>query len=251
MTVQIAVAGKGGTGKTSFCALLIRYLTENGKKPILAVDADANANLNEALGFPIESETVSELIAATKDPLGIPQGMTQDVYIEYKLNSALSEGKDVDLLVMGGPEGPGCFCFPNNILRKYLDHLSKGYKYIVMDNEAGLEHISRRTTRDIDLMFVISDCSARSVRSAGRISQLVKQLNTRVNQIYLILNKATKEDAETLKDEIEKTGLTLAGTIPGDPQITEYDIKGIPLIDLPKDSPAVRGLYEILDRLKV
>ncbi len=251
MTIQIAVAGKGGTGKTSFCAMLIRYLIKNGKTPILAVDADANANLNEALGFPIENQTVSELIAATKDPNGIPEGMTQDVYIEYKLNAALAEGKNVDLLVMGGPEGPGCFCFPNNILRKYLDHLEKGYKYIVLDNEAGLEHISRRTTKDIDVMFVVSDCSARSVRSAGRINQLIKQLNTKVNQIYLILNKATPEDAEALKDEIEKTGLALAGVIPADPLITEYDIKGKPLFDLPDGSPAVEGLYKILDKLKV
>ena len=251
MTIQIAVAGKGGTGKTSFCAMLIRYLIKNGKTPILAVDADANANLNEALGFPIETETVSELIAATKDPKAIPEGMTQDVYIEYKLNAALSEGKNVDLLVMGGPEGPGCFCFPNNILRKYLDHLEKGYKYIVMDNEAGLEHISRRTTKDIDVMFVVSDSSARSVRSAGRINQLIKQLNTRVKQIYLILNKSTPEDAELLKDEIEKTGLTLAGVIPGDPRITEYDINGKPLFELPEDSPAGMELNRILDKLKV
>lgn len=251
MTVQIAVAGKGGTGKTSFCALLIRYLIEKGKTPILAVDADANANLNEALGFPIENATVSELIAATKDPRGLPQGMTQDIYIEYKLNSALSEGKDVDLLVMGGPEGPGCFCFPNNILRKYLDHLTKGYKYIVMDNEAGLEHISRRTTKDIDVMFVVSDCSARSVRSAGRIRQLIGQLSTRVNQIWLILNRAAPGDEEALKDEIEKTGLTLAGLIPGDPQITEFDIRGKPLFDLPEGSPALKAVREILDKLNI
>mgnify|MGYP000968533986 CR=1 FL=1 len=251
MTVQIAVAGKGGTGKTSFCAMLIRYLIKNGKKPVLAVDADANANLNEALGLPLENETVSELIAKTKDLKGIPEGMTQDVYIEYKLNAALSEGKDVDLLVMGGPEGPGCFCFPNNILRKYLDHLTKGYRYIVMDNEAGLEHISRRTTRDIDVMFVVSDCSARSVRSAGRIHQLVRQLNTKVNRIYLILNRAAPSDAESLSDEIKKTGLTLAGLIPNDPLITEYDIKGKPLFDLPEDSPAVKELFEILDHLDI
>lgn len=251
MTVQIAVAGKGGTGKTSFCALLIRYLIERGKNPILAVDADANANLNEALGFSIENETVSELIAATKDPSAIPSGMTQDVFIEYKLSAALEEGKNVDLIVMGGPEGPGCFCFPNNILRKYLDHLSKGYQYIVMDNEAGLEHISRRTTRDIDVMFVVSDCSARSVRSAGRIHQLVKQLDTKVKNIYLILNKATPENAETLKDEIEKTGLKLAGLIPADPMITSYDIGGKALFDLPENSPAVGELYKILDQLKI
>lgn len=251
MTVQIAVAGKGGTGKTSFCALLIRYLIERGKTPILAVDADANANLNEALGFPIENETVSELIAATKDPNAIPSGMTQDVFIEYRLNAALSEGKNVDLIVMGGPEGPGCFCFPNNILRKYLDHLSKGYRYIVMDNEAGLEHISRRTTRDIDLMFVVSDCSARSVRSAGRIHQLINQLDTRVKEIYLILNKATSEDAIALESEIEKTGLKLAGLIPADSMITSFDIEGKALFDLPQDSPAVKGLFEIMDNLKI
>ena len=251
MTMQIAVAGKGGTGKTSFCALLIRYLVERGKTPVLAVDADANANLNEALGFPIESETVSELIAATKDPSKIPGGMTQDVFINYKLNAALEEGKKVDLLVMGGPEGPGCFCFPNNILRKYLDSLTKGYKYVVMDNEAGLEHISRRTTRDIDVMFVVSDSSVRSVRSAGRILQLIGQLETKVKKIYLILNKTTPDEGAILKDEIEKTGLELAGLISADPMITEYDAGGKPLFDLPEDSPAVRSLFKILDELSI
>jgi len=251
MSVQIAVAGKGGTGKTSICALMIRYLIEKGMAPILAVDADANANLNEALGFPIENETVSELIAATKEPDKIPDGMTQDVFINYKLNAALSEGKDVDLLVMGGPEGPGCFCFPNNILRKYLDSLTKGYKYVVMDNEAGLEHISRKTTRDIDIMFVVSDCSARSVRSAGRVRKLIGQIETKVKKIYLILNKATPEEALILKEEIERTGLSLAGLIANDPQVAEYDVSGKALFDLPADSPAVLGLFKILDELKV
>ena len=251
MSVQIAVAGKGGTGKTSICALLIKYLIEKDKTPVLAVDADANANLNEALGFPIENETVSELIASTKEPNKIPDGMTQDVYINYKLNSALSEGKKVDLLVMGGPEGPGCFCFPNNILRKYLDSLTKGYKYVVMDNEAGLEHISRKTTRDIDIMFVVSDCSARSVRSAGRIRKLIDQIDTKVKKTYLILNKATPEEALILKDEVEKTGLTLAGLIALDPMISEFDVNGKALFDLPGDSPAVQSLFNIMDDLKV
>lgn len=251
MAVQIAVAGKGGTGKTTFCALLIRYLIEKRKGTVLAVDADANANLNEALGLPIENETVSELIEKTKDLHGIPEGMSQDVYIEYKLNASLSEGKNVDLLVMGGPEGPGCFCFPNNILRKYLDNLSKGYNYIVMDNEAGLEHISRRTTQDVDYLFVISDSSARSVRSAGRVNQLVKQIKTKVKNIYLIITKATEQDIENLKDEIEKTGLKLSGIIPADSLVTEYDIKSKPLFDLPDDSAAVKAVYEILNNLKI
>lgn len=251
MAVQIAVAGKGGTGKTSFCAILIRYLIEKGKVPVLAVDADANANLNEALGLKIETETVSELIAKTKDLHGIPEGMSQETYIEYKLNASLAEGKNVDLLVMGGPDGPGCYCFPNNILRKYLDNLSKGYKYIVMDNEAGLEHISRRTTQDVDYLFVISDCSARSIRSAGRVNELVRQIKTKVNRIYLIVTRATGQDIETLKEEIEKTGLELAGIIPNDRLVTEFDIKSKPLFDLPVDSAAIQAVYGILDKIKI
>ena len=251
MTVQIAVAGKGGTGKTSFSAILIRYLIEKGRVPVLAVDADANANLNEALGLKIENDTVSELISKTKDVYGLPNGMSQDIYIEYKLNESLAEGKDVDLLVMGGPDGPGCFCFPNNILRKYLDNLTRSYKYIVMDNEAGLEHISRRTTRDVDILFVISDSSARSVRSAGRVNQLLKQIETKVKSVYLILTKATTKDVESLREEIEKTGLKLAGIVPFDQLITEYDVKGRPLFELPEDSSAVKAIYEILDNLKI
>ena len=251
MTVQIAVAGKGGTGKTSFCALLIRYLIERNKVPILAVDADANANLNEALGLKIESETVSELIAKTKDLHTIPDGMSQQTYIEYKLNASLTEGKNVDLLVMGGPDGPGCFCFPNNILRKYLDNLSQGYKYLVLDNEAGLEHLSRRTTKDVDFLFVISDSSARSIRSAGRVNQLVKQIKTNVKQICLVVTKATEVDIENLKEEIEKTGLYLAGIIPFDPSITEYDVKGKPLFDLPAASVAFKAVTEILEKMKI
>lgn len=251
MSIQIAVAGKGGTGKTSFCALLIRYLIEQGKIPILAVDADANANLNEALGLEIENETVSELISSTKDLHGIPEGMSQETYIEYKLNASLTEGKNVDMLVMGGPEGPGCFCFPNNLLRRYLDNLTRSYKYIVMDNEAGLEHISRRTTQDVDFLFVISDSSARSIRSAGRVKKLLKEIKTNVKKVYLIVTKATEQDIVSLKDEIEKTGLELVGIVPNDPLITQYDIKGIPLFELPSDSPAVRAVHDILYKLKI
>lgn len=251
MAFQIAVAGKGGTGKTSFCALLIRYLIEKGKIPILAVDADANANLNEALGLKLENETVSELISKTKDMHGIPEGMSQETYIEYKLNASLAEGKNVDLLVMGGPEGPGCFCFPNNLLRKYLDNLTRSYKYIVLDNEAGLEHISRRTTQDVDVLFVISDSSARSIRSAGRVKKLLEEIKTKVNKVYLVVTKANEQDIESLKEEIDKTGLELVGIVPNDPLITQYDIKSRPLFELPSDSPAVRAVYDILDKLKI
>ena len=216
--------------------------------PFWRSDADANANLNEALGLENPNETISELIAQTKEPHAIPESMSQETYIEYRLNASLSEGRNVDSLVMGGPDGPGCFCFPNNILRKYLDNLTKGYKYVVIDNEAGLEHISRRTTQDVDYLFVVSDSSARSIRSAGRVGELVKQIKTKVNKIYLVITKATEADLALMQDEIDKTGLTLAGIIPLDPLITEYDIKGKPLFDLPADSPSVKAVNAILDK---
>jgi CO dehydrogenase maturation factor len=251
MAINIAVAGKGGTGKTSFCAILIRYLIENKKVPILAVDADANANLNEALGMEIDGDTISELIAKTKDLKAIPVGMSQDQYIEYKLNASLAEGKDVDLVVMGGPDGPGCYCFPNNILRKYLNNLADGYKYVVMDNEAGLEHISRRTTSDIEILFIVSDGSARSVRSAARVHKLVEQIDTKIKKMYLVITKSTPEWVDELQAEIEKTGLELIGIVPNDPMVADYDLKGMSLFSLPDESTAVQAVYSILDKAQI
>ncbi|MDR1701689.1 MAG: AAA family ATPase [Sporomusaceae bacterium] len=251
MTIQIAVAGKGGTGKTSFTALLIRYLAQNTKHDILAVDADANANLNEALGLDLPM-TISELIASTKDPKAIPQGMSQDVYIQYKLQESLVESDRVDMLVMGGPDGPGCYCFPNNLLRGYMEKLGKNYDYVVMDNEAGLEHISRRVTQDIDYMFVISDTSARSIRSAGRVKELLTSIKSNIKNLYLVVTKSqAPEDLEVLQDEIEKTGLDLIGVIPFDPLVSKFDLEGKPLFDLPEDSAASQAVDAILKKAQI
>lgn len=250
MTKQIAVAGKGGTGKTTFTSLLIRYLIEHHRSPILAVDADPNANLNEALGVKL-GETISDVIAQTKSPQGFPAGMTQETFIEYKLQAALVETKDVDLLVMGGPDGPGCYCFPNNILRKHLETLADHYEYVVMDNEAGLEHISRRVTSNIDILFVVSDASARAIRSAGRVHDLVKTLNARVKEIYLIVTKVHAGDIETLQKEIDATGLTLIGTIPYDPDVSRYDLESKPLFDMPAQSVSVMAVNEICEKVNV
>lgn len=248
--VQLAVAGKGGTGKTTFCALLIRYLIEKKKvKSVLAVDADANANLNETLGMEIEMETISELIAKTREPNGIPEGMSQDQYIQYRLHTLLNEGDYVDSLVMGGPDGPGCYCFPNNILKNYLSTLATNYSYVVMDNEAGLEHISRRTTDDVDKLFVISDSSVRSIRSARRVNDLTKQIQTKIKKSYLIVTKTDEQGIEQLKDEIEKTGLEYIGFIPLDTNVTQFDIEAKPIFDLPPESPAVIAVNQILDKV--
>ncbi|BBB89839.1 MAG TPA: AAA family ATPase [Methylomusa anaerophila] len=251
MAKQIAVAGKGGSGKTTFAALLIRYLVKNNKGSILAVDADANANLNEALGMEV-TQTISELISSTKDPRAIPVGMTQETYIEFKLQASLAESDYVDMLVMGGPEGPGCYCFPNNLLRGYMEKLGKNYGYVVMDNEAGLEHISRRVTQDIDYMFVVSDTSARGIRSAGRVRQLVDSIKSDVKNIYLVLTKTQNdEDVAALKSEIDKTGLTLIGVIPYDPLVAKFDLLSQPLYDLPEQSAAVQAVNAICKEIQI
>lgn len=248
MTKYIAVAGKGGVGKTTFTALLLRQLVENFKgKTILAVDADPNANLNEALGFTVDS-TISEMLEDTKNPKAIPEGMPKNVFVEYKLQQSLVESEHIDLLVMGGPQGPGCYCYPNDLLRKYLEELGGNYDFVAVDTEAGLEHISRRTIPQIDMMFVISDSSARGIRSAGRVNELIKGLSSAVKEVYLVVTKTNEGNIESLKEEIDKTGLQLIGDIPLDPLVVSSDLEGRPLYDLPEDSLAVQAVQKIIER---
>ena len=244
----IAVAGKGGVGKTTFTALLLRQLVSQQRGvSILAVDADPNANLGEALGLNVTA-TISELLEQSKDPKAIPAGMPKNIFIEYKLQQSLVETKDIDLLVMGGPQGEGCYCYPNDLLRKYLENIGENYDYVVVDSEAGLEHISRRTIPHIDCMFVISDSSARGIRSAGRVYDLIRGLKSPVKSIYLIVTKTTEGSMESLNEEIKRTGLTLLGDIPFDPLVVEYDLAGKPLFDLPDHSVSVQAGKSIFQR---
>lgn len=248
MAVTLAIAGKGGTGKTTLAALLIRQLIKAKKGPVLAVDADANANLNEALGIAVE-DTIAEMLARINNNLEpLPAGMTKDQYVAYRVHQSLAEGDDFDLLVMGGPEGPGCYCYANNLLKGFIQQLSVNYPYVVMDNEAGLEHLSRRTTSNVDILFVTSDPSARGVRSAGRVRHLVQSLNLDVKRMFLVLSKATDGSDRALGEEIERTGLDLIGTVPQDDQVAEYDLRGKPLLALPDDSPVVAAVGGIMRR---
>lgn len=248
MSKYIAVAGKGGVGKTTFTALLLRQMVNRKKgTSILAVDADPNANLGEALGLNVTS-TISELLEESKDPKAIPQGMPKNIFIEYKLQQSLVESKDIDLLVMGGPQGAGCYCYPNDILRKHLENIGEGYDFVAVDSEAGLEHISRRTIPRIEVMFVISDSSARGIRSAGRVHELIRGLKSAVQTIYLIVTKTTEGSMESLSKEIERTGLTVIGDIPLDPLVVEYDLAGKPLFELPDDAVSVQAVERILNR---
>ncbi|MEW6275659.1 MAG: AAA family ATPase [Bacillota bacterium] len=251
MAITLAIAGKGGTGKTTLAALLIRQLIRAKKGPVLAVDADANANLNEALGIAVE-DTIAEMLARINNNLEpLPAGMTKDQYVSYRVHQSLAEGDDFDLLVMGGPEGPGCYCYANNLLKGFIQQLAGNYPYVVMDNEAGLEHLSRRTTSNVDILFVTSDPAARGVRSAGRIKHLVESLNLDVKKMFLVLSKAANGSAEALADEIKRTGLELIGTIPLDEQVAEYDLKSKPLLTLPDDSPAVAAVTGIMRKAAI
>lgn len=245
----IAVAGKGGTGKTTFTALMLRYLAENFKdKDILAVDADANANLNEAMGVEVK-ETISMALNDTKDFRKVPQGMTKDMFMEMRISQAMVETEQIDLLVMGNPHGPGCYCYPNDLLKKYLEQLRVNYDIVAVDNEAGLEHLSRRIIDDLDVLIVTSDATARGVRSAGRVYEIVRTLGIKVKKVFLLISRAGENTAEMLAEEIEKTGLELLGTIPLDDKVIEYDLKGLPLFQLPADTPAMQEVAKIVSQL--
>lgn len=250
MTINIAVAGKGGVGKTTFTALLLRQMLKSQKGTILTVDADPNANLNEAMGLEVEM-TISEMLEDTKDPKAVPTGMSKDMFIEYKLQQALIETKDVDLLVMGNPQGPGCYCYPNDLLRKYLEALSNGYDYMVVDSEAGLEHLSRKTIARLDYLFVISDSSARGVRSAGRVYDIVKNLKTPIENIGLVVTRTQGDGIGALSKEVDKTGLDLFGVIPYDEKLVEFDLEGKPLIDLDDNDIAVQAVQKIMEKVKI
>jgi CO dehydrogenase maturation factor len=245
MSFTIAVSGKGGTGKTTFAGMIIRYLLEKNKGPVLAVDADANANLNEVLGIEVKT-TIGEMRELMKDE--VPTGMTKDVWFEYKVQEALTEAHGFDLLAMGRPEGAGCYCAANTLARKYIDLLTENYPYIVIDNEAGMEHFSRLTTRDVDLLFILSDSSRRGIITAGRIRDLVRELKLNIRNDVLVLNRVTGKLADDTLEEITKNRLELAGIIPADEELSSFDRNGTPTFQLPSSVPAVQAAWHILDQ---
>ncbi len=245
MPFSIALAGKGGTGKTTVSGMLIKYLATKGKTPILAVDADSNANLNEVLGLSVE-DTLGNAREEMKKGI-VPGGMTKDVFMSMKLEQAIVESDGYDLIVMGQPEGSGCYCAANTLLTGFLERLTDNYPYIVMDNEAGMEHISRLTTRNVEILLTVSDTSRRGLQAAFRINKLAKDLHIGVGKSYLIINQVKEALPEIVLEMIEQEGMELAGTIPEDNAIYEFDLKGQPTINIPDDNSAITAAFEIFD----
>ena len=245
----IAVAGKGGVGKTTTCGMIIDYLCNKGKGPVLVVDADANSNLNEVLGVEVETSlgAIREEMAQAELKGSIPKGMTKADYAEYKFNSALIEEDDFDMLVMGRTQGKGCYCYVNGVLKSQVDKYAKNYSYIDMDNEAGLEHVARGTLPHVDTMLLISDCSRRGIQAVARIAEMVEDMDLNPGQMGLIVNRAPGGVLEDgVKAEIEKHGLKLFGVLPHDEAVYRCDCNGEPSAKLPESDPMKSALKGIM-----
>jgi len=268
MTTTIALAGKGGTGKTTVAALLIRYLVEEASGAILAIDADPASNLNFVLGMElyqtigdIREDMLEQVQTSGALAGGMPGGMSKQDYLDYHVQMSLVEGDRVDLLAMGRPEGPGCYCAANQMLRVILDRLEKQYDYVVIDNEAGMEHLSRRTTRDVDVLLLVTDPTQRGLITAKRMQDMVPELEIGVDRVYLVLNRLRSLGnrgaehqgmnglPEPLARAIKEAELKLIGTLPEEPSIAEFEFTGRPLVELPADTDLYKAVREIADEM--
>jgi CO dehydrogenase maturation factor len=247
----IAVTGKGGTGKTAVTAMLIRYLVKgSGKKyRILAIDADPDANLADALGVEV-SKTVGDMREFMQQArYTTPPDTDKQRLFESKLFEILMEEEGYDLLVMGKPEGSGCYCFVNNLLRGIMDKTVKDYDLTIIDTPAGLEHFSRQTIPDLDVLIVVTDESRRGLTTAERIRDLAREIELRYKELYVVVNKVTPDRKDKVLDTAKGLGLNVIGTIPYDETLAKFDLVGDPLIGLPDDSPAVMEMHQVIKEI--
>jgi CO dehydrogenase maturation factor len=246
MTVTIAVAGKGGTGKTTLSGLLVRYLVGNRLGKVLAIDADPSSNLHLVLGLPL-AQTVGDIREDAR--VGVQPGMSRQEWLDYSVRMAVEEGNDFDMIAMGRPEGQGCYCAANHMLRNVMDAINSGYDYVIMDNEAGMEHLSRRTTRDVDHLLLVSDASLRGLVAAEAMVELTAELEINVRNTYLVVNRVIGSLPDPLQAKADQIGVPLLATVPYDPQLVEFDSSGRPLVELPRDAPVSRAVDEIAHQL--
>ena len=246
MSRVIAFAGKGGVGKTTVASLVVRSLSKVGKTPILAVDADPNSNLGETLGLEVTSTIGDIRENFMRDPQGVPSGMDKTIYLESLVEQALIEKPKFDLLVMGRQEGQGCYCMVNNILHNFTEKLARSYRYMVVDNEAGMEHLSRRTSGKVDMLYLVTDYSLRGLRALKRINEMLEGLKLDIGEMGIVVTRAPDELNDKFLEEVEEIGVDIVGIIPDDPALLDFDMERRSLMELDDDSPAVAAVDEML-----
>ena len=260
MTTTIALAGKGGVGKTTIAGMVIKYLATRQSGAILAIDADPSSNLNMVLGLDLEWTVgdiregllaeVQKSILQSGAAMGTLQGgMSKHDYLDLEVRSSLSEGDRFDLIAMGRPEGAGCYCAVNHNLREVVDSISKSYRYVVIDNEAGMEHLSRRTTRDVDHLLMVSDPTLRGIVATERIKGMVKDLDINVENVHLILNRVMGDLPAPLQERVDAMGVNFLGTVPANGELMEFEFSGRPLVDLGDESPVYQAVAGMMDQL--
>ncbi len=250
MSKVIAMAGKGGVGKTTVSALVVRYFAVQQQGPLLAIDADPNSNLGETLGLTIDTTVGDVRENFMKDPQGVPSGMDKVLYLEMLMNQVLMEEKNYDLLVMGRQEGQGCYCMVNNILNRFAEELEGNYQYLLVDNEAGMEHLSRRSTGKVDMLLMVTDYALRGLRAVGRINGMLDDLKLDVKHKGLIVNRAPAQLSQAFLAEVEQIGVPIYCTIPDDENLLNFDMERRSLMELPEDSPAVTAIDGLMAKVK-
>lgn len=249
MPFSMAISGKGGTGKTTITGLILKGLLAQGKRPVLVIDADHDGNLAQVLGID-ERKTVGEVVEELQEKASdLPPDLSKEQWLSSKLQEVMVEERGFDFLSMGRGEGPGCYCFVNSVLRKIMDSLTGDYPYVLMDNAAGMEHLSRRTTRDADLLLLVSDHSMKGLKSALRIAELARELDLKIGRIGLVINRVPAEVDERLLRVADEGGLEVLGVVPEDEEIVRYDMEGRSLLDLPEGNRALKAAEEVLGRV--
>ncbi len=259
MTITIALAGKGGVGKTTTAGMIIKYLIQNQEEAILAIDADPSSNLHLVLGMDLDwtvgdiregmlKEVKKSLTVGGAAMGAMPGGLSKRDYLNYEIHSAIAESNRVDLIAMGRSEGPGCYCAVNHNLREVIDEIGKNYKYVLIDNEAGMEHLSRRTTRKVDYLFIVSDPSQRGLNTANTIGKMVDELDVEIDKVFLIVNRTVGDMPEPLLTTITKIGIDFLGNLPADEELMSFDYEGKPLVELGDESPVYKAISDLMDK---